>query len=70
MIKVSAQSDVVYWSYCPPKTQKWANMGPELKRHSGFFCLKSKMRNTQKLKLDIQKLSMDGSITSYVRICE
>ena len=25
---MSAQSDVVYWSYCPQKTQKWTKMGP------------------------------------------
>ena len=37
-------------------------MGPEPKKHSGFFWLKSKTANTQKLKFDIQKVSMDGLI--------
>ena len=53
--KISAQSDVVYWSYCPKKTQKWAKIGPELEKRSGFVWLKSKTANTQKLKLEIQK---------------
>ena len=40
----------------PSKNQKWAKMGPELKKPSGFFWLKSKTKNTQKLKLDVQKV--------------
>ena len=27
--KISAESDITYRSYCPPKTQKWAQMGPK-----------------------------------------
>ena len=34
--------------------QKIQKMGPEAKRRSGLFLLKSEMANTQKLKLDIQ----------------
>ena len=29
MVKISAQSGVVYWSYCPPNLPKWAQLGPE-----------------------------------------
>ena len=43
-------------------------MDPEPKKR--FFWLKSKIANTQKLKLDIQKVKMDGPIISYVRTCE
>ena len=48
--KISAQSDVIDWSYCSknPKNGSWR------KRRSGLFLLKSEMANTQKLKLDIQ----------------
>ena len=57
LTKISAQSVVAYWNYCPPKKQKWAKMGTEPKKCSGFFLrLKSKTSNTQKLKLDIQKV--------------
>ena len=45
-------------------------MGPEPKKPSAFFCLKSEMVNTQKLKLDIQKVQMDGPIIDYVRISD
>ena len=34
--------------------QKIPKMGPEAKRRSGLFLVKSEMANTQKLKLDIQ----------------
>ena len=40
----------------PTKNQKWAKMGPEIKKPSGFFWLKSETTNTQKLELDIQKV--------------
>ena len=40
----------------PQKTQKWAKIGPELKKRSSLFWLKSKTVNTQKLKLDIQRV--------------
>ena len=45
-------------------------MGPEPKKLSGFFCLKSEMVNTRKLKLDIQKVQMDGPIIDSVRISD
>ena len=45
-------------------------MGPKPKKRCGFFLLKSKMANTQKLKLDIQTVQMDGPIIGYVRIFE
>ena len=45
-------------------------MGPEIKKPSGFFWLKSKTTNTQKLKLDIQKVQMNGPIIGYVKISE
>ena len=40
----------------PTKNQKWAKMGPEIKKPSGFFWLKSETTNTLKLELDIQKV--------------
>ena len=52
------------------KTAKWAQIGPEPKKRSSFFWPKSKMINIQKLKLDIQKVQMDGPIIGYVRICD
>ena len=47
---------LVYCSYCsknPKNGQKWVL---NKKKRSDFFWLKSKMANTQKLKLDIQKV--------------
>ena len=35
MVKISAQSDIVYWSYCPqtpPLKKKSAQWGPEPKK--------------------------------------
>ena len=40
----------------PTKTPKWAQIGPEPKKCSGFFWLKLKTTNTQKLKLGIQNV--------------
>ena len=43
--KISAQSDIVWLSYCPPKTQKWAQIGPEPKKQwfllaKATFCVR------------------------------
>ena len=40
----------------PTKTPKWGQLGLEPKKRWGFFWLKLKTTNTQKLKLDIQKV--------------
>ena len=40
----------------PKKIPKWVQIGPEPKKRCGFFWLKSKMINIQKLKLEIQKV--------------
>ena len=45
-------------------------MGPEPKKRRGFFLLKSKATNTQKLTLDFQRVQMDGPIIGCVRISE
>ena len=39
-----------------PKIPKWVQMGPEPKKHIGFFWLKSKTANTQRRSLDIQEV--------------
>ena len=38
------------------KNKKEAQIGPEPKKRSGFFWIKSKTTNTQKMKLDTQKV--------------
>ena len=69
MVKISVQLDVVYSSYYPKTPQNVPNWVLN-QRKCCFFCVKSRMENTQKLKLDIQKVYMDGPILGYVRISD
>ena len=68
MAKGSAGSGNVYWSYCPKKPQNGPKQVLNQKTRKGFVWLNSKTTNTQKLKLDNQKVQIDGPIICYVRI--
>ena len=45
-------------------------IGPERKKSSCFFRVKSRTANTQKLKLAIQNVQMDGLVIGYVKISD
>ena len=71
MVKISAQSDVVYWSYChkslPPPSPKMGPIGPWTKKM--YLFLLSKVENGKYPESETQPPeSLDG--WSYYRQCE
>ena len=65
VVKISAQSDVLYWRYCLQSPQNGPNWVLNQKKRSNFFQVKSTTANTQKLKLGIYR---NGCVIGYVRI--
>ena len=66
VVKISAQSDIVLF----PQTHQNGSNRVMSQKDSCIFWVKLTKANSQKLKLGIQKVWMEGPIISYVRISD